>query len=195
MDNLKTNHDLSPGLLRQRRNLMVVSLIIIFMEMSGAQLGNVSLLGISITFDKPESISWFLMIFLSYFFYRYALYYLQEGHSFRTVLCAVLHQKCWRKIQAIRDYKFPNETERSGNFIFCELKKVSFLKRMASTDIRVESFVNDKRDFEVEVIKLWKEILISILIVLFKKRFVTDYYAPFLLAISAAALAIYSGLL
>ena len=179
------NNDLSPGLLRQRRNLMVVSLIIIFMEVSGAQLGNISLLGVSITFDKPESISLFLIAFLVYFLYRYSLYYRQEGHSFRGVFCNELYQKSWRKIQAIRNEKFPSEIDRGGNFNICRLKKTGFLKGLASTDISDGMGGLLKQDFEVEIIKLWKEILASIFVVLFKERFVTDYCMPFIISVFA----------
>ena len=185
------NDDLSPGLLRQRRNLMVVSLIIIFMEISGAQLGNVSLLGISITFDKPESISWFLMIFLVYFFYRYTLYFVQEGHSFYSLFCHHAKQKTWSKIQSIQDEKIPDAKLKTGLVSFCDLDKVSFLRRRISSRSHFDPTTGNSetiKEIDFNIGLLWKELLSAVLIVLFKERFVTDYYMPLLIALVAVCL-------
>ena len=189
------NDDLSPGLLRQRRNLMVVSLIIIFMEMSGAQLGNVLLLGISITFDNPESIPLFLMFFLVYFLYRYTLYYWQERHSFWSLFSLNFEQKTRPKIYAIWNEKgIPVEGQsntiyKSGTLNFFDLEVTGLLKRRVSEN-KKNPFTGEieNKTIEFNIFYLWKEFLSAAFIVLFKERFVTDYYMPYLIALVAVYL-------
>lgn len=78
MSNNEKAHDMSSALLRQRRNLIVVSLIVLFMVIADAKLDKVSFLGVQMTFENPKAIIWFLQLFLIYFLYRYYLYFIQE---------------------------------------------------------------------------------------------------------------------
>lgn len=66
---------MSADLLRQRRNLLVTSLILIAINLAGAKLkSDVSVLGAAIEFSNPERIVWGVWILWAYFLIRYWQY-------------------------------------------------------------------------------------------------------------------------
>ena len=71
-------HDLSTPLLRQRRNLMIISVLMLFVDMAGATVNKIVFSGVSIKLDNPEMVVLFMYGFLLYFLYRYYLYLGQE---------------------------------------------------------------------------------------------------------------------
>jgi hypothetical protein len=70
---------MSADLLRQRRNLLSTSLVLIAINLAGATLQkNVSVLGTSIEFSNPERIVWGVWVLWAYFFIRYWQYLNEE---------------------------------------------------------------------------------------------------------------------
>lgn len=58
----KDTHDISPGLLRQRRNLFVASLIALFAYFADATVTSVTAMGTQILFGRPNALPWFLLL-------------------------------------------------------------------------------------------------------------------------------------
>jgi hypothetical protein len=65
--------------LKQRRNLMIISLLIIFYKVGEADFSKPSFLGNEVTLEKPEAIPFFLSVFLVYFSLRYYTAFREEG--------------------------------------------------------------------------------------------------------------------
>lgn len=70
--------DMTEGLLRQRRNLLVVSIAVIFFYLGNIQIAEVNLLGTKILLKNEVAVHVSLWIFFIYFGYRYTIYYLEE---------------------------------------------------------------------------------------------------------------------
>ncbi len=70
--------DMSPGLMRQRRNLMIISVLMPLYFLSGATIEQIILLGTKIQLQNPSVVSWGLCIFFAYALWRYRQYYLKE---------------------------------------------------------------------------------------------------------------------
>lgn len=70
---------MSADLLRQRRNLLVTSLVLIAINLAGATLKkDVSVLGASVEFSNPERIVWGVWVLWAYFLIRYWQYLNEE---------------------------------------------------------------------------------------------------------------------
>ncbi|ELB2790272.1 hypothetical protein ACE1OG_18035 [Aeromonas hydrophila] len=72
--------DISEGLLRQRRNLMVVSMLMPLFFLSGASIEKINLLGTVVSVSNPVVIKYALIILFSYFLLRYWQYYQEETY-------------------------------------------------------------------------------------------------------------------
>ncbi|WP_313603720.1 hypothetical protein [Comamonas jiangduensis] len=71
---------MSADLLRQRRNLLVTSLVLVAINLAGATLKReVSVMGASLEFSHPERIVWGIWILWGYFLVRYCQYLNEEN--------------------------------------------------------------------------------------------------------------------
>ena len=77
---LDSDLGLSDGLLKQRRNLLVTSLLLLFLQQSGATIEGLSVAGTSLKFSNPKAIYQGLWLLFFYFNLRYFQHYLDEGH-------------------------------------------------------------------------------------------------------------------
>ncbi len=101
-------HDLSPGLLRQRRNLILTSGSLLFLSYAQAEITSFQILGISATFGRPEAIMLGLTLMTLYFLYRYWLYLIQEPEpGLAAEFFRRLNLYARPKIEALRDIQFP----------------------------------------------------------------------------------------
>lgn len=76
-----TDSKTSEGLFRQRRNLLVISLLLIFLERSGATIEGISVAGTAMKFSNPTAIYQGLWLLFFYFNVRYFQHYLDEGRA------------------------------------------------------------------------------------------------------------------
>ena len=72
------NRDVSEGILRQRRNLLISSIILPLFFFSGAEIEKTNLLGTIIKIENPLIIKISLVGLFIYFLWRYWQYYLEE---------------------------------------------------------------------------------------------------------------------
>lgn len=75
------NRELSTGLLRQRRNLLISSIALIIFVALGFELEQVRILGNIARVNSPNSVPVIIVIVHSYFTLRYWQYYLEENHK------------------------------------------------------------------------------------------------------------------
>lgn len=73
---------MSEGLSRQRRNLLAISIVLVFAKFSGVQIEELVFLGINFgTLENPQAVYLGMWAMFFYFFVRYYQYYMQEGRS------------------------------------------------------------------------------------------------------------------
>ena len=75
MDQPESTSSVSAGFVRQRRNLILVSMALLFIEYSGAELRAINLLGNSMTIAEPDKVTHAIWILLAYFYLRYYQYF------------------------------------------------------------------------------------------------------------------------
>ncbi len=73
--------ELSPGFLRQRRNLLLISIIMPLFFLSNASIEKISLLGTQISVDNPVVLKVGVLVLAIYFLWRYYQYRGEENHS------------------------------------------------------------------------------------------------------------------
>ncbi len=73
--------ELSAGLLRQRRNLILISLIMPLFFLSGASVNKINMFGTVINLESQSGINIVLFVIYFYFLWRYLQYYLVEERA------------------------------------------------------------------------------------------------------------------
>lgn len=71
--------EMSAGFLRQRRNVLLISILMPLFVLSGAQVEKINLLGTVIQVDDSRVILWGIFMFFVYALWRYWQYYEAEG--------------------------------------------------------------------------------------------------------------------
>lgn len=175
-------HDLSPGLLRQRRNLTLTSSALLFLAFAQAEIHSFKIVGISATFGRPEAVVVGLAVTTLYFLYRYWLYLLQEPASgVRAEFFRRLNKYARPKIKALRDSKFP---DGEGLAIDEELgvrkKGLGWIIMVGSSKDEAGGY--RASDLVVPLRKVWAESIGAMLLAIAMRSYFTDYVFPFALA-------------
>lgn len=183
---------MSDALLRQRRNLLVLSLLIAFLTYANVELGKLSVLGIEFAhFERPEAVRHALWIGWIYFLFRYVQHFYQEGrHRLAEVFWGTLDEFSQPMIKRLVLDEHPDDFRENCNFR--TLRKWGWVyhgQEKAGRDQVGQEKINN---FEMPIApaKLWREIAMSIFTVTFAKSAGTDYLLPFIVA---ATTAIYAG--
>lgn len=77
----KPEKELSVGLLRQRRNLILISLVMPLFFLSGASVNQINMFGTVIHLASQSGINIVLFVIYFYFLWRYLQYYLEEERA------------------------------------------------------------------------------------------------------------------
>lgn len=179
-------HDLSPGLLRQRRNLTLTSAALLFLSFAEAEIHSFQILGISASFGRPEAVVYGLTSMAFYFPYRYALYLQQEpAFGLRSEFFRRLNRYAQSKIIDLRDHKYP---AGKGLEIAEDLgvRKASLL----SWKIQVGSQKDGAGGYRtseliVPLKNVWWQAIMAGFMAVVARSYFTDYVFPFLLAVVA----------
>lgn len=185
-DNLSQAHDLSPGLLRQRRNLMLTSGAMIFLGVAGAKLHSFQLLGLHITFERPEAVVEVLFVVTVYLIYRYSLYLRQEpGPGLSSEFYQRLNRYAKPKLLALRDEKYPQ-----GKGLQLEEQlgvrpagPFSWVIQVQVSDEKYNGFKTE--DLVVSASQVWLSIAKASVMACLARSYLTDYVVPFLLGFGA----------
>ncbi|WP_146219948.1 hypothetical protein [Marinomonas alcarazii] len=177
--------NMSEGLIRQRRNLISVSGVLIFLKFAGVEISKLSFLGLD--FDELKNPSaFYLLIWVAYFYFalRYYQYFWQEGRSKLTsyYISGVGHltiDKVWtnakkNKINGeFRTYEPNTLEELEGN----DWKYEATYRKADGTETVVGKVLEKKERVKCRVN--------TIINLTFHTSAVTDYLLPFLFAIGA----------
>jgi hypothetical protein len=89
--------DEQPGLLRQRRNLILMSVLIVFYSMSESNITGISMNGLGLKVGNPYAFNILFMVTLFYFFIRYNSYLVSSNgkgtKAFRDIIRGKISKK------------------------------------------------------------------------------------------------------
>ncbi|MDC0004223.1 hypothetical protein OAE19_07470 [Porticoccaceae bacterium] len=178
---------MSEGLVRQRRNLISISCILIFLKFAGIEISKLTFLGIDFgKLGNPSALYLAIWVFYSYFLSRYYQYFAQEG-SVR--LSRYFYEEMERRVM-IRVRKLADEVKEKSNFYPSQLIAL----KNDDWKIRVTYDGADDgtsgRDTEVANIQfptneLFKFRALSLKNISVHTSAVTDYILPLILAVGA----------
>ncbi len=133
------DREVSVGLLRQRRNLLGISVAMPLLFFSGASIEKVNLLGTVIKIKNPEIITYSFVVLFFYFFVRYFQYYNEENHI--KSMKESLRKNTFR---SELDYFFKKATSDVSDFM-CDYIQVYYLDPYHRKDtIKQRGIVNKK---------------------------------------------------
>ena len=179
-------HDLSAGLLRQRRNLILTSSALIFLHYAQAEINSFQILGLSATFKRPEMVVVGLNLMTFYFFYRYWLYFIQEpSFGIRSEFFRRLNQYARSKVTTLRDIEYP---DGKGMEIFEDLgiRNTSLFTWSIMVGTTKDDVGGSKTDYlSVSINQVWLQALKAGILAIIARSFFTDYIFPLILAVFA----------
>ena len=112
--------DISEGLLRQRRNLLLTSLLMPIFFLSGASIEKINLLGTIITVQSPEIIKYSIVVLFAYFFLRYWQYYQEETYV------KDMHREMRQHLYHLEQSSLNKKVREKANFVSNEILSICF---------------------------------------------------------------------
>lgn len=189
--NVSAAHDMSPGLLRQRRNLLAVALVLIFLEVSKAKIHTFQLMGIHVTFEQPEALFWLLFCSVLYLTYRYHLYLIQEPNW-------VLRKRFFELLNSYSNDYLSKKMDES----FGADRKVALQEQLGARRLEGNEWVimvsdphnpygaGETEYLRVPIIEIWWEVLKACVVASISRSYFTDYIAPYILSLMATVLCV-----
>jgi hypothetical protein len=116
--------DLPPGLLRQRRNLMITSVLMPLCLLSGANLEEITLLGTKITVQNPFVIYVGICVVFTYTLVRYYQYYLRDPAA-RSIRHAFERDVNTAEIAYFKRLIEPRARCFKADYLFPEFRRVT----------------------------------------------------------------------
>lgn len=181
------SHDMSSGLLRQRRNLLITSMTMLFMHFSQANIDSASLVVLQVTFGAPEVVIYFLWLLQAYFLVRY-YQYLHQEQNLKIVdeFYDKLHALTFQKVQRIKLREYPNTGQYGGEYDFRRMKRVGTWVREVKCQVGGStSGVTEEKTFNIDIRNFIPSAILACLHVSFNRSYVTDYFLPFAVAFFA----------
>jgi len=188
--------DMSEGLLRQRRNLISVSCILIFLKFAGVEISKLSFLGIDFGGMKNPSALYFgVWIVFFYFLFRYYQYFKQDGESrLISFYKFELSERVYKRTRAIskKDTRYGVWSDNGLSDSFQSLKKNDwrFYPLYSQDGSAFKAEPVEKKFGLLERIKC--RCSTSIFLIL-NTSAITDYILPFVLAILTLAYCFYGS--
>jgi hypothetical protein len=176
------------GLLRQRRNLMVMCCLLFLLSASGATLEKVGLAGFEMKFTRPAAIFFSLWLVFVYYIYRYYVYFVATGASrllgqFRDASLKNLQARLFQTAQ--RDHGFGISLEANLNWQTAWAPKLTLLIGHPAVQDPLGQPIQKKEQYELHLSRAKRLLVLSRvwLKILWNDTVVTDYAFPFVLAI------------
>lgn len=180
---------------RQRRNLVLMSVLVLFVNVTGAELSKINLLGNEVTLRNPDSLPFYLAIILGYFLIRYFQYMHDiEDKEFKTRF----FRKTERNLEPyILRREYNNDASGLKDY-YPNLKDLEYIKPLtmfndamppniaaASLCGKEGGSVFDINEIPVSNSELLIPFVKSALYIVFRTRLFTDYIFPIVMCILA----------
>lgn len=185
---MESDLSLSESLLRQRRNLLITSLLLFFLHQSGASIEGLSISGANIKLSNPKAIYQGLWLLFFYFNFRYFQHYLDEGrHKLNSKWDEIFANNARELTNLyVRDIAAKTGVGGSPEHLpSSELRKSGFLSwQVAKHSIYWLTLNNQRVDFPYDVpipLKvLWRPIVRTCYEVIVLRSIFTNYALPFI---------------
>lgn len=177
---------MSSDFFRQRRSLMILSGIFIFLKYSEIEIKKFTMFGIEFSdFRNPNAIYMALWIFWFYYMIRYYQHFAQEGlNKIKTTFINIIDEKSVKKINEIVKRKYPNN--QRDNVTFSILRKWSWVYSGQYDDIGPNGLAGlNIKSFKMEIKKtsLLPVMINGIACLVLQRSVLTDYLLPIVMAI------------
>jgi hypothetical protein len=186
-DSIKGSGD---GFLRQRRNLILASTVILFLSISGATITkDVTLLNVTLAITKMHYLYFALWLVWWWFLYRYHQYYKQEGAALvkgavNRRLTEAIHHYLNRLTESEQVGKSSSD---NGYRHYQDVRRKSFFRVCAQLGIlKHDSYGGRNMVHDWEEIDLrfyWKELIQTYYDFLMRRSEFTDYLFPMVFAV------------
>jgi hypothetical protein len=177
--------ELSDGALRQRRNLMSITLLIVFIQLAGVEFGEqVKFMGTTFIITNPSFIGQFILISQAYFLWRFYQYFYHDSvaPTLKSQYRSQLKSKQDQKVMSQIFNKLPEGIKTiSGSYTYDELKKLNVNSGVYDVEVsspREEDFESDKHLVEVSRKLVEKKKLPVVCGFAFRGKIITDFYLP-----------------
>lgn len=188
--------DLSQDTVRQRRNMVVASILVIFIERAGVTFGNkVNFLGASLNIEKSGVIYNGILIFLAYFTWRFYQYFSTDKAYLVLRSQYSEHMKSRMSLKIVQLICKPRKLQMlSGEYLYKDLERSGFFS------YKVDAIASERYDpmkgcvvknnftATVPLINLEIYRIISVIVFVFRGRIITDYFVPYLILAYAVVL-------
>jgi hypothetical protein len=181
-------NDLPSGFLRQRRNLIAISLAFLVFEIGGGTFEKLSFPVIGITLENESVAIWGAWIAMFYFIWRYWLYSEPIRKDFhdncldvlvQNIRFKKLAQKVLKETHGIdRDLPFPSVKRNIFRRSFDYGRQVT--SNSSHEDGNLKGKIANAPFLEVLSLEIW-----AVFVAMFRFRGFSDYVMPYLLAIIA----------
>lgn len=173
---------MNEGLLRQRRNLIIVCMLLWLLKYGEINFTKVSFIGFDLTVSNPDALILTLWIAFIYFLWRYFQYFLSNGGwaGFESTFKNTRDKNCNKKIRELVIEKYPklNNCTFEVNYSFYEENNWKLLQQHIK-EKENESHV----DIEINPRDLKKCKYYSYFYFLIAHNAFSDYLLPFFLAL------------
>lgn len=178
---------MSQGLARQRRNLLIISILVIVFAEGGVVIEEFSLVGLKLKFKDFKVVYISMWVMFSYFFGRYYQYFKEEPDlGIVNGFWAKLNSRCWEKIKKRSVAVCPACEQLGGKFYFSDTQKSGIFKRKVNVVSERNDYGEDvNTDIEISVVPFVFDIALSFFHVLVNRKGVSDYFLPFVVAFLA----------
>lgn len=181
--------EMSDGLLRQRRNLFISSVILWFMKFGGVTISKASFSGLDFSVTNDFAIYTACWIAFTYFLFRYYQYFAEEGTAqLGKALAAELERYCNPTIQNFVKSLRPDEKDTNFRPGYSHVKQRGWQYHGQTVHLD-ERGGQHLKNFSIDIPRkiLIKDELLAYLEIALRKRVVTDYILPFVVAFAVLA--------
>ena len=179
--------ELADGTLRQRRNLLLVTMLLIFMEHGNVAFGtDVKIFGASALIGNPDFILQFLFLVQAYFLWRFYQYfyaddaYIELRNQYRQTLTNKLDSSTLQQI-----FKELPDGQRSlaGSYSYGGLESHDSNYFQVEVEIPKTggNFENEKLSLKVSKAPIERQRISAMIGFSFRGRILTDFFLPYLL--------------
>ena len=175
---------MSEGLLRQRRNLIITSVLLWFLKYGGVRFHKFSLAGFDVELANPEVLTMAIWIAFAYFLYRYYQYFAAEGVSkLQHEFSQSLSIRCTPIIEREVKAAYPRIVDE-GHHHLNTVKQNAWVFRGQQVVIGPDGKTPFAELVELRISKwsLRRGIALAVAGSTFRSSVVTDYLLPFALA-------------
>jgi hypothetical protein len=177
------------GLLRQRRNLISVSSVLIVYDFAEIKIKQVGWMGTSIEVGNPTALSFMVWVIWFYFFLRYYQYWSSEKDA--NILTDLRNMVYVRASKYCKRYKDFGAKDWHGDLLLVREKIFRWSMEKKDFDpARGGMFVSGSVRVPVVLMMWWS--VCAFFSYCFHKKHMSEHVLPFLLAICAPLVKIYS---